>query len=227
MVAAALLVAWTFLAGSCAGILAMSGAESTSGDWPVGATVALVLVACVWIIVPIFVWARQRAAPGPGVEASPLRRRLATAPKRPPPPLTHSGPGRTTRDDSSIQRGRLNPEHRHFGPVTPRPTTNATPTPPGSPRRAPTRPLDNKEASIRAGVAAGKQCPPAPQPALPRAPGGVLSGEAPNRTPVHGLWAAPLLLTLERGTKMVPTSREERHPGDRGGGLRCSCPPSD
>ena len=39
--------------------------------------------------------------------------------------------------------------------------------------------------------------------------------------------AAPLLPTRVRGPKMGPTSREERHPGDRGGGLRCSCPPSD
>jgi hypothetical protein len=40
------------------------------------------------------------------------RRRMASAPSRPRPPLTR--PGRTTRADSSIQRGR-HPEHWHFG----------------------------------------------------------------------------------------------------------------
>ena len=36
-------------------------------------------------------------------------------------------PGRTTRGDSHIQRGRPNPERRHFGSVTPGPNTNDTP----------------------------------------------------------------------------------------------------
>jgi hypothetical protein len=40
----------------------------------------------------------------------------------------------------SIQRGRLNPEHRHFGTVTPEPNTNATPAPEASLRRAQTDP---------------------------------------------------------------------------------------
>ena len=47
-----------------------------------------------------------------------------------------------TRDDSSIQRGRLNPEHRHFGPVTPGPPTLRPPKAPL--RRAPTDPLTTK-----------------------------------------------------------------------------------
>jgi transposase len=55
-----------------------------------------------------------------------------------------NGPGRTTRDDSLIQRGRLNPEHRHFGTVTPGPDHHATPAPTALPRRAPKQPLDTK-----------------------------------------------------------------------------------
>ena len=72
-----------------------------------------------------------------GLEAAHQRRRLAPTPSRPRPPLTHSGPGRTTRDDSSSSVAGSHPEHRHFGQVTPGPDTNATPAPTGA---ASTRP---------------------------------------------------------------------------------------
>jgi len=48
-----------------------------------------------------------------------VRRRLPTTPRRRPSPVD-DGSGRTTGGDTSIQRGRLTPRHRHFGPVTAR-----------------------------------------------------------------------------------------------------------
>lgn len=39
---------------------------------------------------------------------------------RTPAPRHQDGPGRTPGDDPNVQRGRLNPNHRLFGPVTPR-----------------------------------------------------------------------------------------------------------
>src|SRR4051794_33327464 len=39
-------------------------------------------------------------------------------------PRVESGPGTTPRGDSFIQRGRLNPEHRHFGSVSSRTQPN-------------------------------------------------------------------------------------------------------
>jgi hypothetical protein len=58
-IVAALLV-WTFLTGSCAGLIAMSGADSTSGGWPVGATIALIILALVWVGLPALVFWRRR-----------------------------------------------------------------------------------------------------------------------------------------------------------------------
>jgi len=53
---------WTFLAGSCAGIVAMSTADNLEPHpkWPVGATVALVVIAVVWISGPAMAWRRLR-----------------------------------------------------------------------------------------------------------------------------------------------------------------------
>src|SRR3954452_20667030 len=42
-------------------------------------------------------------------------------------PRVESGPGTTPRGDSYIQRGRLNPEHRHFGSVSSRTQPNDNP----------------------------------------------------------------------------------------------------
>src|SRR4051794_24674962 len=42
-------------------------------------------------------------------------------------PRVESGPGTTPRGDSYIQRGRLNPEHRHFGSVSSRTHSNDNP----------------------------------------------------------------------------------------------------
>lgn len=58
----AALVSWTFLVGSCAGIVTMSGAHTSSGEWPVGATVTLVLLALAWAGVPTVLWRRRRSA---------------------------------------------------------------------------------------------------------------------------------------------------------------------
>src|SRR4051812_16946175 len=44
-------------------------------------------------------------------------------------PPVESGPGTTPRGDSLIQRGRLNPEHRHFGSVSSRTHSNDNPAP--------------------------------------------------------------------------------------------------
>src|SRR3954453_2988521 len=42
-------------------------------------------------------------------------------------PRVESGPGTTPRGDSYLQRGRLNPEHRHFGSVSSRTRDNDNP----------------------------------------------------------------------------------------------------
>lgn len=55
---------WTFVAGSCAGIVAMGGAHTESGEWPVGATVALGIVYLTWILVPAAMWWRRRRSVG-------------------------------------------------------------------------------------------------------------------------------------------------------------------
>ena len=60
-----------------------------------------------------------------------------------------NGPGRALRGDSNIQRGRLPPAHRHFGPATSRTrTTDATRTIPDPEDQPPTepcrRPVDNR-----------------------------------------------------------------------------------
>jgi hypothetical protein len=58
-VVATLLIVWTFLGVTCAGIVAMSGAQSRSGEWPVGATVAMIIVGLVWAIAPAILWQRH------------------------------------------------------------------------------------------------------------------------------------------------------------------------
>jgi hypothetical protein len=50
------LVCWTFVFGSCAGIVTMSGAHTITGEWPVGATVTLVVLALAWAGVPAVLW---------------------------------------------------------------------------------------------------------------------------------------------------------------------------
>ena len=85
----------------------------------------------------------------PSAEAAHQRRHLpALVADADPVQLKRSG--RTIRDDSLIQRGRLNPEHRHFGAVTPGPDHHATPAPTAALRRAPKRPLDTKRLRSRA-----------------------------------------------------------------------------
>jgi predicted flap endonuclease-1-like 5' DNA nuclease len=74
----------------------------------------------------------QEAAGGdPLSQAQDLRRHLPTAPRRRPERRragSWSGPGRALRGDSSIQRGRPTPAHRHFGSATSRTRTkDATP----------------------------------------------------------------------------------------------------
>jgi transposase len=70
-------------------------------------------------------------------EATLVRRRLPAAARRQPaqPSGGRGGPGRAQRGDTSIQRGRPDPAHRHFGSATTRarttdatrPTTDPTP----------------------------------------------------------------------------------------------------
>ncbi len=55
------LVAWTFLVASCAGVVSMSGAHSRSGEWPVGATITLLVLGLAWILLPLLLWRRRRA----------------------------------------------------------------------------------------------------------------------------------------------------------------------
>jgi hypothetical protein len=55
------LVTWTFLAVSCGGIVTMSTADSVEPHaWPVGATVALIVLALVWVGVPVLAWRELR-----------------------------------------------------------------------------------------------------------------------------------------------------------------------
>lgn len=64
MVIVTVLIGWTILAVSFAGIVAMSAAHSTSGGWPAGATVALIIVGLVWALVPAIVWHRHGGRSG-------------------------------------------------------------------------------------------------------------------------------------------------------------------
>lgn len=52
------LVGWTFLAASCGGVITMSVAHAD--EWPPGATVALVILALVWLGLPTLVFWRRR-----------------------------------------------------------------------------------------------------------------------------------------------------------------------
>ena len=73
----------------------------------------------------------QKAAVRRGLPAARRRRR------RPAGTTAADGPGRTPRGDSSIQRGRPDPGHRHFGSVTSRTRNhdaNPSPASPTSPR---------------------------------------------------------------------------------------------
>lgn len=54
--------AWTFAAVSAAGVIVMSAGHSRSGEWPVGATIALILIVLGWIAVAVIVRRRQRRA---------------------------------------------------------------------------------------------------------------------------------------------------------------------
>ena len=79
--------------------------------------------------------ARHGQDPPGGValpQAPHLRRALSPARHRRPPSSRH-GPGRALRGDSSIQRGRPAPAHRHFGSATSRtrkPDATTDPAPP-------------------------------------------------------------------------------------------------
>lgn len=85
---------------------------------------------------------RQEALRGDQVsEAQDLRRQLSTTPHRRCGRRLRGrerGPGRALRGVSCIQRGRLNPAHRHFGSATPGTRTNdATPACPHEGRPTP------------------------------------------------------------------------------------------
>ena len=63
------------------------------------------------------------------------------------------GPGRALRGDSTIQRGRLTPAHRHFGSATSRTReTDATPTTRSAGRPSLQAPLDTEGCQIRTGL---------------------------------------------------------------------------
>src|SRR4051794_40149513 len=64
-------------------------------------------------------------------------------------PRVESGPGTTPRGDSYIQRGRLNPEHRHFGSVSSRTRSNDNPDPTRTRQRhRPTRPQASRHSLL-------------------------------------------------------------------------------
>ena len=84
-----------------------------------------------------------------------------------PTPTLKRGPGRATRDDYEIQRGRLNPEHRHFGKPLPDPTQRYAPPPSTCIARALDQALDTNRVrsgrvsqdQLSAQIIQSEQCP--------------------------------------------------------------------
>jgi hypothetical protein len=61
-------VIWTYVALFCAFIVVMSGAHSSSGRWPGGATVALVIVPLSWLLGLVIMWRRRPTSARRGTE---------------------------------------------------------------------------------------------------------------------------------------------------------------